>query len=54
MITEKTAVKVLKEFLSQKLGRQVSTEEALASLKALDKAYNNGELKELLHLPAGC
>ncbi len=45
MITEKQAVKVLKEFLSEKLGRQVSTEEAYASLKALDKAYANGELK---------
>ena len=43
-ITTVQGVIVLKEFLTKKIGREVSYEEAFAAMEALEKAYNNGEL----------
>ena len=43
MITQETAVNVLREFLTAKLKREVSQEEALAALKALEASYNSFE-----------
>lgn len=38
MITQETALNVLNDFLTHKLGREVSTEETRAALRALEYA----------------
>lgn len=38
-------VMVLKEFLTEKLGREVSFDEALVCMNALEKGYNDGQFK---------
>lgn len=40
MITQETAVNVLREFLTAKLKREVSQDEAIAALNALEASYD--------------
>lgn len=55
MITEETAVNVLQEFLSAKLGRTVSKRETNATLRALEYAYKTKEeeLEEMVRESRG-
>lgn len=43
MITQETALNVLNDFLSHRLGREVSTEETRAALRALEYAYSRDD-----------
>ena len=42
---EHNCVMVLKEFLTEKLGRKVDFDEALVCMEALERGYNEGQFK---------